>query len=84
MKKMIPLQKMQSSRYLIQSVLTGKMPTMIARPSTFPIPIAIHSQRPHCFLIHSTEFSAMTARRLVLFYRGEAMAKAAGGTCHLV
>lgn len=35
--------------YLIQSTLTEKMPTMIARHSTFPTPAAIHKQKPLCY-----------------------------------
>lgn len=59
------------------------MPT-VARPSTFPIPKAIHRLRSLCFMIHSLELPAMTARSVVLFYSGEVMAKAAGGIPHLV
>lgn len=69
--------------YVIPSTLTEKMPS-VTRPSTFPIPIAIHRLRSLCFMIHSPKLPAMTVRSLVLFYCGEVMTKAAGGIPHLV
>lgn len=52
--------------YVIPSTLTEKMPT-VTRPSTLPIPIAIHRLKSLHFMFYSPELPAMTARSLVLF-----------------